>query len=328
MTAKGGVSVVIGQQNGKKEKKSCSVKLEQANLAMMMKKIFLTIASVALMSNSNVWALSGGPFDNGDPGGLLMERGGFYQCQFSFKNGNGYGIFTPDSAIGGSVPGAGGLAGGSQQLSVFNRGTLFTPNVNPSGAVLGHNANRSVFYYKGLTYVGGCFGFVDTAARQLQGTCNATSDETITQQTLVQGGGGGLFGGGGGPAGFTAPQPAVINTAGFVLNVGWTGKITSTRPNMRFRGKGEMAVSSPGGESSIQTLAYDAYSGLIGAIIQSTSSLQNASGAPVDFTSASDAIGLALEDLRSYLGTGGGPDEVYADAIVEPVRVTGNRRFF
>jgi hypothetical protein len=262
------------------------MKLEQANLAMMMKKIFLTIASVALMSNSNVWALAGGPFDNGDPGGLLMERGGFYQCQFSFENGNGYGIFTPDSYLGGNLPNANQAAGSSnQQIGVFNRGSLYTPN---SAGGLGHNANRSVFYFKGTTYVGGCFGFMDMHARQVQGTCNASSNEDITQQT----------------------------------------QITSTRPNMRFRGKGEMAVSSPGGESSIQTLAYDAYSGLIGAIIQSTSSLQNASGAPVDFTSASDAIGLALEDLRSYLGTGGGPDEVYADAIVEPVRVTGNRRFF
>jgi hypothetical protein len=290
---------------------------------MMMKKIFLTIASVALMSNSNVWALAGGPFDNGDPGGLLMERGGFYQCQFSFRNGNGYGIFTPDSYLGGNLPNPNQTAGSSsQQLGVFSRGSLYTPN--SGGTALGHNANRSVFYYKGLTYVGGCFGFVDTQARQIQGTCNASSNESITQQTLSQNTGGLINA----SQAASTTQSLVLNTAGFVLNVGWTGKITETRPNMRFRGKGELSVVSPGGESSIQTLAYQAYSGLIDAIIQSTSNLQNATGAPVDFTSASDAIEDALNDLQTYLGTGGGPNEVYADAVTEPVRVTGNRRFF
>jgi hypothetical protein len=305
------------------------VKLEQANLAMMMKKIFLTIASVALMSNSNVWALAGGPFDNGDPGGLLMERGGFYQCQFSFKNGNGYGIFTPDSYLSGSTPGgAGGLGagGGAQQLNVFNRGSLFTPNSGPSS--FGHNANRSVFYYKGLTYVGGCFGFVDTQAREVQGSCNANSNEQITQQTLAQGGGGLLGGGGLGVAQST--QAAVVNAQGLVLNVGWTGKITSTRPNMRFRGKGELAVQELGGQSQVTALTFSAYEGLIGAIIQSTSSLQNAAGAPVDFESSQLAIDSALNALQVRLDTQGasGPDEIYENTVVEPVRVTGNRRFF
>jgi 3-dehydroquinate dehydratase len=199
---------------------------------------------------------------------------------------------------------------------------LYTPN--SGGTALGHNANRSVFYYKGLTYVGGCFGFVDTHSRQVQGTCNASSNESVTQQTLSQNTGGLINA----SQAATTSQNLVINTAGFVLNVGWTGKITTTRPNMRFRGKGELSVVSPAGESSLQTLAYQAYSGLIDAIIQSTSNLQNADAAPVDFTSASDAIQDALQDLSTYLGTGGGPNEVFADAVTEPVRVTGNRRFF
>ena len=41
---------------------------------MMMKKIFLAIASVALMSNSNVWAIGGGPFDNGETGEPFAAR--------------------------------------------------------------------------------------------------------------------------------------------------------------------------------------------------------------------------------------------------------------
>jgi hypothetical protein len=301
------------------------VKLEQANLAMMMKKIFLTIASVALMSNSNVWALTGGPFDNGDPGGLLMERGGFYQCQFSFKNGNGYGIFTPDSYLGGNLPNPNQAVGASsQQLGVFSRGSLYTPN--SAGAALGHNANRSVFYYKGLTYVGGCFGFVDSAARDVQGTCNASSNETVTQQTLSQNTGGLINA----SQSAQTSQSLVINGQGLILNVGWTGKITATRPNMRFRGNGEMSIQELGGQAQITALTFSAYEGLIGAIIQSTSSLQNAPGAQVDFESSQIAIDEALTALQDRLDTAGasGPDEIFENAVVEPVRVTGNRRFF
>jgi hypothetical protein len=321
MTAKGGVGVVIGQQNGKKEKKSCSVKLEQANLAMMMKKIFLTIASVALMSNSNVWALAGGPFDNGDPGGLLMERGGFYQCQFSFENGNGYGIFTADSYLGGNLPNANQAAGSSnQQIGVFNRGSLYTPN---SGAGLGHNANRSVFYFKGVTYVGGCFGFMDMHARQVQGTCNASSNEDITQQTLSQNTGGLIN------ASQTAQtfQPLVINAEGSILNLGWTGKVISSRPNLRFRGKGELTVVTVG--KDVKQLATKTYSDLLNAItnsLEASVSVDNPPAGYDPFGDARQAIEDSLNDLNDILKD---PNfDSQAPPEVMPVRVTGNRRFF
>jgi hypothetical protein len=305
------MSVVIGKQNGKKENKSCPMKLEHANLPLMMKKIFLTIASVALMSNSNVLAFAGGPFDNGDPGGLLMERGGFYQCQFSFRNGNGYGIFTPDSYLGGNLPNANQTTGGSsQQIGIFNRGSLYTPN--SGGSALGHNANRSVFYYKGITYVGGCFGFVDTDAREIQGAANASSNETLTQQTLSQNTGGLIN------ASQTAQtqQPIVINKSGNVLNVGWTGKITATRPIFRFRGKGEMTVDT--GERTIEQYAINAYSGLLDAIVNSAN---NEDFSP---TAASAAVADILNDLNGYLGS----NEAEVELEKIPVRVTGSRRFF
>jgi hypothetical protein len=278
----------------------------------MMKKIFLTIASVALMSNSNVWALAGGAFDNGDPGSLLMERGGFYQCQFSFRNGNGYGIFTPDSFLGGNLPASSNTgASSSQQIGVFNRGSLYTPN---SGNGLGHNANRSVFYYQGVTYVGGCFGFVDGHSRDVQGTCNASSNEQITQQTLSQNNGGLIN------ASQTAQtqQPLVINATGNILNIGWTGKITDNRPNLRFRGKGELSVVQTGRD--VKQLASTAYSGLLDAIVQSVS---NSTGTP-NYTGAQQAIDDALTSLQGILS---GPD-AGTEPEVHPVRVTGNRRYF
>ena len=320
MAAKGGVGVVVGQQNGKKEKKSCRVKADHVNLLSMMKKIFLTIASVALMSNSNVWALAGGPFDNGDPGGLLMERGGFYQCQFSFKNGNGYGIFTPDSYLGGNLPNANQATGtSSQQVGIFNRGSLYTANSGASA--LGHNANRSVFYYKGVTYVGGCFGAVDTAARQIQGTCNGSSSETITQQTLSQNTGGLVNA----SQSAQTNQQLVINNVGFIINVGWTGKITATRPIFRFKGKGEIAIISPSGDSATSSLAFQGYSGLIDAIVSSVGNATSLTGNVYGF--ARDAIGDALNDLANYLEAGSA-QSVYEDSEVQSVRVTGSRRFF
>jgi hypothetical protein len=284
---------------------------------MMMKKIFLTIASVALMSNSNVWAIGGGPFDNGEVGGLLMERGGFYQCQFSFRNGNGYGIFTPDSYLGGNPPNANqSLGGSSQQIGVFNRGTLYTPN---SGNALGHNANRSVFYFKGVTYVGGCFGFVDMHSRQVQGTCNGSSNETITQQTLSQNNGGLINA----SQTATTQQPLVINAVGNILNVGWTGKVIDQRPNLRFRGKGELTVFETGRD--VKQLATTAYTALLDAIPQTLTNVTSVTNVNI-FDDAADAIDSALGRLNDILKDptfdSGTPPESH------PVRVTGNRRFF
>ncbi len=266
------------------------------------------------MSNSNVWAIAGGPFDNGDPGGLLMERGGFYQCQFSFRNGNGYGIFTPDSYLGGNLPNTNQTAStSSQQTGIFNRGSLYTPG-NASNP-LQHNANRSVFYFRGVSYVGGCFGFVDNHSKEIQGVCNGSSNETITQQTLSQNTGGLIN------ASQSTPtvQPLVINARGNIVNVGWTGRIVGSRPVLRFRGEGEMTVAaldSDGG--NINNLAFEAYSGLIDAIV---SSVSNSTGT-VNYDNASGAIQDALADLTTF----GAPESAPPEVI--PVRVTGNRRFF
>ncbi len=292
-----------------------------------MKKIFLTVASLALLSNgSNLLAWAGGPFDNGDPGSLLMERGGFYQCQFSFSNGNGYGIFTPDAILAGNLPAASAQvsAGGgtnNQQVGIFNRGSLYTPNTNGANP-LNRNANRSVFYYKGMTYVGGCFGFLDIEKREIQGTANANSDEQVSQQTLSQNTGGLVNA----AQSAQTQQRIVLNNAGFILNLGWKGKINSTRPTLRFRGKGELAVLSPNGESTVSSLAFRGFSGLIDAIVSSVQNFQGP-GSP-NYTAAQTAIGDALTDLQTNYLSAGGADALYRDANKHPVYVTGNRRYF
>lgn len=282
-----------------------------------MKKIFLAIASVALMSSSNLLAIGGGPFDNGEVGGLLMERGGFYQCQFSFRNGNGYGIFTPDSYLGGNPPNPNqSLSGSSQQIGIFNRGSLYTPN---SGGALGHNANRSVFYFKGVSYVGGCFGFVDMHSRDIQGVCNGSSNETITQQTLSQNNGGLINA----SQTATTQQPLVINADGNILNLGWTGKVIDQRPNLRFRGKGEISITQTGRD--VKQLATNAYTALLDAIPQALQGFNSVTNVDI-FDQATSAINNALGDLNTLLKDpnfdSSTPPEVH------PVRVTGNRRFF
>jgi hypothetical protein len=188
---------------------------------------------------------------------------------------------------------------------------LYTPN---SGNAFSHNANRSVFYFKGVTYVGGCFGFVDTQARDVQGTCNASSNEEITQQTLSQNNGGLINA----SQTATTQQPLVINAEGNILNIGWTGKIIDTRPNLRFRGKGEMTVVETGRD--VKQLASTAYSGLLDAIV---SSVSNSTGTP-NYTAAQQAIDDALSSLQAILA---GPDSVTETDVVS-VRVTGNRRYF
>lgn len=280
-----------------------------------MKKFFLTVASLALFSSSDALAFVGGPFDNGE-NSVLMERGGFYQCQFSFRNGNGYGVFTPDAQIFGGLAGASG-SGGAGQTAFYSQGSLYTNNSFDTT----RNANRSVFYYKGVTYVGGCFGIADVEARSVTGTCNATSDAAVTtsQQNVS----------GNTASSIEVGSVVVSNGTGFTLNCGWEGKIYRTHPTLRFRGKGELSVLSPTGNSAITNLAFQSYQGLIGAIVSSVSN----SGGQVGFsgatyTAAQAAIDNALNSLRNQINTAGGTDATLREADIAPLYVTGSRRYF
>lgn len=245
-----------------------------------------------------------------------MERNGYYQCTFSFQNGTGYGVFTPDAQLSGGLIGQAGAGGGAGQAAFYDRGTLYTQN----SFDIQRNANRSVFYYKGITYVGGCFGMPDIEQRTINGTCNATSDDAVTTTQASTGGGG---------AGASLQNTSTIvqNNTGFILNCGWEGRITRTRPTLRFKGKGELSVLSPTGNASITNLAFQAYQGLIQAIIQSTSNLTGVA-AGAGFTAAQGAIDDALTSLENRVTQGSGTDPTFEEADVLPLKVTGSRRFF
>ncbi|MCB1227602.1 MAG: hypothetical protein KDK99_17425 [Verrucomicrobiales bacterium] len=268
-----------------------------------------------LLGTSPVLAITGGPFDNGDPGLMLSERGGFYAMTFSFKNGNGYGVFTPDSQLFGGLSANSGTS--SSGAAFFDRGSLYTDNSFDAT----RSGNRSVFYYKGVTYVGACMGYPDLEARTITGTCNATSDSaSFTQQTGTSNSGQ--------QNSLSNSSVLVQNNTGFILNMGWEGKITRTSPTLRFNGKGEIAVLSPTGNASVVNLSYQAYQGLINAIISSTAQLRQANNAPVDFTSSQVAIDNALDSLAARVAAGGGVGPTYTDADIVKVKVSGSRRFF
>ena len=324
-----------------------------------MKKIFSLIPLALLSSSMSAHALIGGPFDNGDYG-ILMERAAFYQTTFTFKNGNGYAIWTADNQIG-------SLSQGQTVRPNIGAGSLITA---ASGSALGsHNGNRSVFYYLGVVYFGGAMGSVDVQSRMIDGTCNAQSDVTNQQSQNTQNQG--FFGGN---TTSLISSAVVTSNRSYVLNANWRGKITKTAPQFRFAGKGELVIIAPNGNETLAGLAYQGYSGLIDAIVQSVSSLTIQPGASLGlgpaYAAAQQTIAAALtgtggtpatsttdvtsvqtivngvvtgetrtsvtDNVAAVPATGGlsqyldgtGPVSSYESSIHEKVKVTGFRRFF
>jgi hypothetical protein len=324
-----------------------------------MKKIFSLIQLAVLSAGSSAFAIVGGPFDNGDYS-VLMERSGFYQATFTFRNGNGYSIWTSDNQVG-------SLTQGQTVTPNVGTGSLITPS---SGTALGqHNGNRSVFYYLGVIYFGGAFGSIDVESRTIQGYSNAQSDVTTQQSQNTQNQG--FFGGN---TTSVVSSSVVASNRSYVLNANWKGKITKTQPQLRFSGKGEMVIIAPNGNETLAGLAYQGYAGLIDAIVQSVSSLTIQPGASLglgpayaaaqqtiaaaltgtggtpassttDITSVQTIVGGVVtgetrtsvtDNVAAVPATGGleqflsgtGPASSYENNTVERIKVTGYRRYF
>lgn len=166
----------------------------------------LSILAVSLLVGTKASAFVGGPFDNGDYS-ILLERGGVYQATFSFSNGSGMALFNENNSF--------EVATGTTVTGMFS--------IN----------NRSVFYYKGVTYFGTATGIVDVDARRVTGFTNGSSDYTTTTpvNAVPQ-------------AGTASARPVNIGyngNVGFVANSTFTAKITSTAPILRFRGNGTVS---------------------------------------------------------------------------------------
>ena len=279
-----------------------------------MKKFFLMLQLAALSAGSSAFAITGGPFENSDAG-ILLERGGFYQATYSFRNGSGYAIWTPDAQW---------FSGGATGTD-YRRTTLITPATNRTFS--DHNGNRSVLYYKGVTYVGGAFGEVDVDSRTIQGFSNCESEFGVTTSTQTTNANLLSFSQ---TSGVTSAA-VVVNNRNYVANASWTGKIYQRAPILRFRGKGELFIISANGSETIANLAYTAYQGLINAIITAVATVNSSNALatinPALFTEAQTAIDNLLVDLPPYI-QGAGPNNSYNEGEKERLRVRGLRRFF
>jgi hypothetical protein len=289
-----------------------------------MKKIFSLIQLAVLSAGSSAFALVGGPFDNGDYN-VLLERAGYYQSSYSFKNGSGYSLFSPDNL-------QGALLQGQAITPNISSGALSTPGRQQG--VPANNANRTVIYYKGITYFGSAFGEVDIQSRRISGYGNASSDFAVSSvQTQQQAG---FFS----QSNVTSFSSATVTASGrsYVANVNWQGKITATQPQLRYSGSGEIAIISPTGQAAIAGLAFEGYSGLISAINQAVSQLNSTNADVVvgfgfgdssydPYGDAQVAINSALTNLTPYLN-GTGPNSSFRESEVFKIKTTGYRRFF
>lgn len=259
-----------------------------------MKRISLILASLVLVFATKASAFKGGPFDNGDYSGLL-DNSGVYQVSFRFSNGSGFAQFGNNVDVTAFVTTTGGATvTPSATYSIFN---------------------RSVIYYKGMTYLGTCYGMVDHERKIVSGVTNGNSDvNTTTTTTTTTGALAGVF-----------PTAATTNlfnngNVGFPCNTNFNCKITNEYPILRFNGRGELTVINP----SLGTAIFTA----IATVIAAQAPLPAAIPPPSTVGQVQNYI-TALQSLAQ----GGGPliptaQQVKQNSDRVPMNVFGSRVFF
>jgi len=265
-----------------------------------MKRIIASLVIGVSALSGQAFALVGGPFDNGSHGASL-DRNATYQAVLSFPNGSGYVYFNPDQLIASENP--------ASPTSFNQKGSL---------------KNRSVVYYKGITYVGGAFGMADIDARYVQADINGSSDVAISAATTSTQSNFFTF------SQNTTSVSSSITSSGrsYVNNGNFEARITQTSPILRFRGKGEMAFLSPTGPDTVASAAYNGYNNLILQIGGFFTSLNGDVFITSDiFGSAAAAIDRALAGLKTQLASGG-IDVTLDNSDIVKMRVKGSRRYF
>jgi hypothetical protein len=252
------------------------------------------------MTASPAFALSGGPFDNGGTAARL-EDGAVYQAVLSFRGGSGFCYFHPEQSL---VP---------EDISVSN-----TTNIR------GSIQNRSVIYYKGISYVGGAFGMSDPDSRYISCIINGNSDITTSNTTSNQNTNnqGGLN-----TSTVSITNSVVSSNRGFVVNGQWEARMNQMAPTRRFTGKGELVFVPPTGTDAVAGLAFSGYAGLIQAIVQSVGGVTDFTETIIDvYGTAQAAINNALAALPGFL-TGAGLDAVQDSGDTVRLRVRGTIRY-
>jgi hypothetical protein len=264
-----------------------------------MKRIIASLVIGVSALSGQAFALVGGPFDNNSHSAAL-DRLATYQAVLSFPNGSGYVYFNPGQLIASENPAL---------------PTAFSQK--------GSSNNRSVVYYKGITYVGGAFGMVDIDARYVQADINGSSDVAISAATTSTQSNFFTF------SQNTTSVSSSITSSGrsYVNNGNFEGRITQTSPILRFRGKGEMAFLSPTGPDTVASVAYNGYNNLILQIGGFFTSVNNVIVGTDIFGDAAKAIDNALLGLKNQLASGG-IDVTLDNSDIVKMKVKGSRRYF
>jgi hypothetical protein len=271
-----------------------------------MKRFSLILASLVLVFGAKASAHSGGPFGNGDYSELL-DNSGIYQVAFRFSNGSGFAQFgnnVDTSAF--TVTGGGAGATQTQALTINN---------------------RSIIYYKGVTFLGTCFGMVDHERKTVSGVTNGNSDVLTTTAVNTTPVGGGL------PGAVNNAQQTLLNNGntGMPCNTEFICKITKTYPVLRFNGKGELTVINP---SLATTISAQLAAALAGIVAPSSDITPPPAGAddvnPVQPTAtAIQNYANAINNLTAAL-TGSIPsvEQIRRTSDHVPMIVFGSRIFF
>ncbi|HEY2573502.1 MAG TPA: hypothetical protein VGH65_05505 [Verrucomicrobiaceae bacterium] len=262
----------------------------------MLKKI-QTLFVFALAFPAASQAFNGGPFDNAD-NSSTFDSAGIYQYAMRFQNGSGFAQWGPNVALSPNV----------------NQGA---GNATNTVLTLGTPLNRSVIYYKGVTFVGNATGMVDQERGKITGITNSYT--SLTSSTSANSGG---------TAAQSVTASAVVvdnGTISSTANTHFEGDIYQKSPILKFHGSGEIAVLNP----SLSDSLFSALTNLIGAIPQAAT-IGTGAGAAIN------AINSAIQSLiGNTFGTGNtnippvsSADAIYNNADVAPMKVFGSRIFF
>ncbi len=239
----------------------------------MKNRLFsIAVLLVAFAATPKAQAFVGGPFDNDDYS-ILLDRDGVYQATFSFSNGSGMAMFSQDNS--------------------------FEPASATSVAGQFALHNRSVFYYKGVTYFGTCTGIIDHGAKKIIGFTNGNSDYSAGAAT---------------PAG----RPAIgANGLNFTANSEFKANITTTAPILRFKGKGTVTFMGVPQIATLRAAAAAAIAAIgVPVIIPPATTVTTAQ--------ASQYINTVLA-LTAQVDN---PSTVEAYQENQTMRVYGSRRYF
>jgi hypothetical protein len=241
---------------------------------------FLALSALAMIgSTGQALAIAGGPFDNGLPSGTLeYPQNGYYAANLRFKNGNGYCYFNPSQVL---------VSEDQSTPTAFQaRGT---------------SRNRSVLYYKGITYVGAAFGMTDPGDGVIQCSLNASSEANFSAQTQAQNSTFFNFS----ASAVTVSNQVTASSRNFTCNGNWEGKLNRKVGQIRFTGKGELAFLAPNGADAYSNLALTSYSNFIGAIITYYASVGNSNQPPPPFSQGETAIASVLNRIVPFLSSAG-----------------------